>query len=235
MDELEAPSSPHSPYRELLPMEEDDSLYPTTVAPSLLGPPSHEGLGLFLQESSIDPPLARSPSPDEDDLAFLDIQLDSASTSLELDEFLQLRTLRRRVLDAERDARMAETELAERVNLASEALLPGRLFTDIEEKRMRKYELHVAMEMRSDARKARKHMKQRNREIGALLDLKMERNVLQGKTAMRSVPQLVANMVLKRRDIYRPLANRRPASVAFEHRPSPLQASYSVDDLIGEH
>lgn len=232
-DHLEPPSSPHSPYRELLPMDEDAFVPPSTISPSLLGPPqSSEGLGLFIQPSSIDPPLARSPSPDEDDLQFLDIQLDPASTHLQLDEFLQLRALRRRHLDAERDARSCEAELAERVSLATNALLPSNATSDPAEKHARKHEMHVAMEMRAEAKRTRKREKQRSKEIGALLDLKMERNVLQGKSVMRSVAQLVANMVLKRRDVYRPLASRKPASAVPLPTQSPLRASVSVEDLL---
>ena len=233
-DLLEPPSSPRSPHCALEPLDDDDMFSPPqTVAPAFLGPPvSEEGLGLFIQPSGIDPPLARSPSPEDDDLGFLDIQLDSACSPLQLDEFLQLRALRRRVLDSERNAREYEADLAERVSLASEALLPGRAVSNAEEKRARKYELHVAMEMRDEAHKARKRMKQRNKEIGSLLDLKMDRSVQQGRFAMRNVAQLVANMVLKRRDVYRPLAHRKPASAERSLTPSPLRDSISVHEQL---
>ncbi|KAH9915752.1 uncharacterized protein B0H18DRAFT_1040303 [Fomitopsis serialis] len=67
-----------------------------------------------------------SPPPDGDDLQFLDIQLGPASTNLEVDEFLQLRAVRRRALSAERAARSAEAKLAELVRTAAKALLPPR-------------------------------------------------------------------------------------------------------------
>ncbi|TFK80267.1 hypothetical protein K466DRAFT_656640 [Polyporus arcularius HHB13444] len=82
----EAPSSPHSPHTSLPDLEDDlplpglpsfSDLPPIeTISPSLLGgapdPQQQDpGLGLFLQPLS-DPPLARSPSPGEDDLWFLD-------------------------------------------------------------------------------------------------------------------------------------------------------------------
>ncbi|KAF7791012.1 hypothetical protein EIP86_001971 [Pleurotus ostreatoroseus] len=229
--DMEPPSSPRSPYRELSPIEDDPFTQPATISPSLLVPQTGEGLGLFIQPSSIDPPLARSPSPDEDDMHFLDIQLDPASTSLPVGEFISLRTLRRRALDAEREARSFEAELAERVSTASDALLPSHLYLcDAVEKRARKHELHVATEQRAEARKARKREKQRSKEVGALLDLKMERGVPQGK--IRSVPQLVANMLLKRRDVCRPLANRKPAGAAASLVSSPLRVSFAVEDLM---
>ncbi|KAH9912080.1 uncharacterized protein B0H18DRAFT_1127676 [Fomitopsis serialis] len=68
-----------------------------------------------------------SPPPDGDDLQFLDIQLGPASTNLEVDEFLQLRAVRRCALSAERAARSAEAKLAELVRTAAKALLsPSR-------------------------------------------------------------------------------------------------------------
>lgn len=73
---------------------------------------------------------------------------------------------------------------------------------DDDTKRLRKHDLHVAMDMRAEARWARKREKQRSKEVGALLDLKTERGVAPGKGAMRSIAQLVANMVLCRRDTF---------------------------------
>ncbi|EPS93109.1 hypothetical protein FOMPIDRAFT_1056277 [Fomitopsis schrenkii] len=51
---------------------------------------------LSLQPISVDRPIARSSSPDDDDLQFLDIQPDPTSTNLEVNEFLQLCAVRRR-------------------------------------------------------------------------------------------------------------------------------------------
>ena len=63
-----------------------------------------------------------------------------------------------------------------------------------------------------------------------MLDLKMERGAPQGK--IRSVAQLVANMLLKRRDVCRPLANRKPACAAASLVSSPLRVSFAVEDLM---
>ncbi|TFY62817.1 hypothetical protein EVJ58_g3617 [Rhodofomes roseus] len=244
-----SPSSPTLPLSSLpvhIPQQSSEESISETVAPSLLSPPPQdpEGLGLFLQPISIDPPLARSPSPDDDDLQFLDVQLDTAQTTLEVDEFLQLRAVRRRALAAERAARSAEAELAERVSAAAKALLPPShsaidvdmdmsddIFDD-DAKRLRKHDLHVAMDMRAEARRARKREKQRSKEVGALLDLKMERGVAPGKGAMRSIAQLVANMVLRRRDTFRPLANRKTSAVRAPLVPTRLSCCVSAEDLL---
>ncbi|KAI0628871.1 hypothetical protein C8Q77DRAFT_1067422 [Trametes polyzona] len=263
-DPTEAPCSPHSPHCALPELEDDQDMLPPlpesdvplvdTICPSLLGvaPPSpeREGLGLFLTSVSIDPPLARSPSPDEDDLQFLDVQLDPTSTNLEVDEFLQLRALRKHALQQERAARLAEAELNERVTAAASALLPpssgssGAPATEMDaaEKRARKRELHAAMEMRAEARRVRKLQKQRSKEIGALLDLKMQTPLSPmdgcppllggGKAWTRSLAHLVAHMVLRRHDRSRPLENRPPPDPSFGRRKSYLDRSISADDLL---
>ncbi|KAI8974187.1 hypothetical protein BD414DRAFT_498433 [Trametes punicea] len=260
-DPSEPPGSPHSPHR-ALPELEDEEMHPMpteqlapleTISPSLLGgapPPEREGLGLFLQPVSIDPPLARSPSPDEDDLQFLDVQLDPASTNLEVDEFLQLRALRKAALQQERAARLAEAELNERVTAAASALLPPahgdpdamQMELDPAEKRARKRELHAVMDMRAEARRMRKLQKQRSKEIGALLDLKMQTPISPiegfppiamggGKSWTRSIAHLVAHMILKRRDRNRPLENRPPPSPSMRKQ-THLRASVSAEDLL---
>ncbi|KAH9907645.1 uncharacterized protein B0H18DRAFT_1220352 [Fomitopsis serialis] len=101
-----------------------------------------------------------SPPPDGDDLQFLDLQLGPASTNLEVDEFLQLRAVRRRPLPAERAARSAEAKLAELVRAAAKALLPPRaaiwvwiwtLQTILRRRRerMRKHDLPIATALRA--------------------------------------------------------------------------------------
>ncbi|KAL7282857.1 hypothetical protein ACG7TL_002270, partial [Trametes sanguinea] len=259
-DPSEPPSSPHSPHR-ALPELEDEEMHELplqhaapfeTISPAMLGgapPPEQEGLGLFLQPVSIDPPLARSPSPDEDDLQFLDVQLDPASTNLEVDEFLQLRALRKAALQQERAARLAEAELNERVTAAANALLPpghsdaSAMQTELDpaEKRARKRELHAAMDMRAEARRMRKLQKQRSKEIGALLDLKMQTPISPmegyppimsgGKPWTRSLAHLVAHMILKRRDRNRPLESRPPPSPSMRKQ-TYLRASVSAEDLL---
>ncbi len=238
--EMEDPDRPHVSLdfgaSELFTGETNPFVSPPTISPSLLEPgrSDPEGLGLFIHPSSIDPPLDRSPSPDDDDLQFLDIQLDPTFTHLPLDEFLRLRALRRRALDAEREARSLETNLAERVSYASNALLPSERLVDPIEKRARKNELHVATEMRAEARKERKREKQRSKELGALLDLKMEKCSLQGRGAMQSMAQLVANMLLRRRDTFRLLAQRKTASSGRSSGFSPLRVSVSAEDLLAD-
>ncbi|KAL1947106.1 hypothetical protein VTO73DRAFT_14067 [Trametes versicolor] len=259
--DMEDPGSPHSPHPALPELEDADMQPPSpeshaplvaTISPSLLGgspPPEREGLGLFLQSFSIDPPLARSPSPTEDELQFIEVQLDPASTDLPNDEFLQLRALRKNALQQEREARRAESELSERVTVAASALLPpaegscGVSPTDLDlaEKRARKRELHVAMDMRAEARRVRKLQKQRSKEIGALLDLKMQTPISPmegmpplvggGKAWTRSIAHLIAHMVLRRHDRARPLENRPPPDSSLR-RKSSLQFSVSADDLL---
>ncbi|KAK7679618.1 hypothetical protein QCA50_017329 [Cerrena zonata] len=218
---------------------------PETISPALLGPPppsEEEGLGLFVRPSGVEPPLVRSPSPDQDDFRFLDVQLDPMATKLDVDEFLNLRALRNRALDAERVARRREEIISERVEKACHALLPTTLEQEgvvdrSSETRARKHELHIALEARAEARKARKREKQRSKEIGLLLELKMRGQdddfLMMGYgDGPVNVKQLVANMLMKRGDTSRPLANRgrtmasRPAS-----RLSSLSRSVSYEDL----
>ena len=264
-DRSEAPTSPHSPHSLLpelegedLPVFQESGSFPVdTISPSLLGgaPEPEAGLGLFLQS---DPPLARSPSPDEDDFGFLDIQLDPESANVEIDEFLALRALRKSALAQERAARMAEAELSERITAAASALLPPSqaeastsmdhdamqtdpLALDHTEKRLRKRELHSLMDMRAEARRTRKLQKQRSKEIGALLDLKMQTPISPidgfppilsgGKAWTRSMAHLVAHMVLRRHDRSRPLENRPPPDTSMR-RKSSLSLGLSIDDLV---
>ncbi|CAL1703103.1 unnamed protein product [Somion occarium] len=243
-DERFPPSSPLSPQIDLpsFPGSEAFDQPVTTISPSLLGPPppsEEEGLGLFVRPSAVEPPLARSPSPDQDDFRFLDVQLDPLSSNLDNDEFLQLRALRNRALDAERAARLREEYLAERVESASHALLPSVLeedgvLDDPQEKRARKHDLHVAMDLRAEARKARKREKQRSKEIGLLLELKMCEggfSMLGFGDGPGDAKHLVASMVMKRRDTSRPLANRKAASSVRSSSKTSLSRSVSHEDL----
>ena len=262
-DPAEPPSSPHSPHTLLPELDGEDeqqhlSMFSDppmeTIAPSLLGgapepQPQHVGLGLFLQS---DPPLARSPSPDEDDFGFLDIQMDPESANVEVDEFLALRALRKNALAQERAARMAEAELSERITSAASALLPPSradadametdtdpVVLDVAEKRARKRELHALMDMRAEARRNRKLQKQRSKEIGALLDFKMHGPmspmdglpplVMGGRGWTKTIAHLVAHMVLRRHDRSRPLENKPPTTPV--RSPSVLRRSLSAEDL----
>lgn len=274
-DPPEAPSSPHSPHRALpvldddgmsAPLTEQCALPMETISPSLLGgaPEQQPGLGLFLQPIS-DLPLARSPSPSEDDFGFLDVQLDPESANVEIDEFLALRALRKHALAQERAARMTEADLNERITAAASVLLPpshaeGGSDTDrdsggddvhmhcdmdVMEKRARKRDLHVLMDMRAEARRTRKLQKQRSKEIGALLDFKMHGPMspmeglpplVGGKGWTRSIAHLVAHMVFRRRDRSRPLESKAPAGSPVEYpcprRNSGLRMSVSAEDLL---
>ncbi|KAM5541987.1 hypothetical protein V8D89_004297 [Ganoderma adspersum] len=265
-DPEESPRSPHSPHALLPELDgEGNHQYPpiTTIAPSLLGgapepqpqqeqqPHADEGLGLFLQS---DPPLARSPSPDEDDFRFLDVQLDPESANVDIDEFLALRALRKSALAQERAARMAEAELGERITAAASTLLPPShadadsmevdadpIVLDAAEKRARKRDLHALMDMRAEARRTRKLQKQRSKEIGALLDFKMHTPMSPmeglpplvigggGKGWTKTIAHLVAHMVLRRQDRSRPLENKPP--VPQPRTPTLLRRSLSADDL----
>ncbi|TCD60235.1 hypothetical protein EIP91_010523 [Steccherinum ochraceum] len=214
-DTFEVPSSPHS-----LHSDPEDEPYPT-ISPSLLSPAPEtpdEGLGLFIQA---DPPLCWSPSPVDDALQFLDIQFDPTISHLDVNEFLALWLLRRCALDGERDVRKCEALLNDRVAAASTALLPDTLakagvLDDLQEKCVRKHKLHVVTDLRNEARKDRKRKKQKSKEIGALLDIKMNGNGYSasrmGQAAFVDVRQLVASMTMCRM-VGRPLGLWRTASL----------------------
>ena len=88
---------------------------------------------------------------------------------------------------------------------------------------------------RAETRRARKEEKHRLRELGALLDLKLDTRVFHGKGSMRSVAHLVADMVFKRHDKSRSLANRKTAAAPRTSScflSSPLRSSFSLEDLV---
>ena len=125
----EPPNSPHSPHPSLPEIEgffpEHPDVVVDTISPSLLGgaPDLEDSLRLDLRPLS-DPPYMRSPSPDEDDLGFLDLQFDPESAQVETEEFLRLRALRKSALALERTARASEADLNDRITALASSLLP---------------------------------------------------------------------------------------------------------------
>ena len=93
MDDDFMPSSPHSSHSDLPELFNEELYRPLPMdtisgSPSLLSPAPEtpeEGLGLFIQP---DPPLRRSPSPEDDALQFLDIQFDPAASDPDVHELL---------------------------------------------------------------------------------------------------------------------------------------------------
>jgi hypothetical protein len=91
---------------------------------------------------------------------------------------------------------------------------PAQL-AESDEKTVRSWLLYTEAR-RAEARRERKREKERGRELQALLRLKLgedpdatERAIKPGKTAIVSMPQLVARMIMKRRDTPRPFSPRR--------------------------
>lgn len=149
-DGVPPPLPPPSPSRRAiyaLPGELDDdsyqtpamfgsSSYPPDHSPIMVPSSSHQGdtstfgLGLFLPPSAIDPPIVRSPSPEDEENSpealapAFSFSGDPEVTAQLTAECEGLRALRRRALAAERAARVAEAELGERVTSAASALLP---------------------------------------------------------------------------------------------------------------
>lgn len=236
-----APSSPRSPLMQLAPdddMVDVDVPSDGTISPSLLGPPAPgEGLGLFVEPSGVEPPFARSPSPSDYELHILEGQVDVVASGLPEDEYSLLRAFYEGVAQAEASARERENALDRRVRDISALMDPSKVVSDPIVMYSRRQELRTATDMRTEARRVRKRERQRLKEIGAILDLKLDldRSVFQRRASMRSVPQLVANMVLKRRDTTRALASRKSASSGSAMTPSPLRTSAASEDSeIGE-
>jgi hypothetical protein len=132
----------------------------------------------------------------------------------------KLYELRKKAIAAERTARQLETQM----------LAQG------------------AVHMRAEARKARKREKERSREIGALLRLKLgekerdaervnatkeaaENVIVTPKRMITNLSQLVARMMFRRHETVRPLVNRKSAASPNDYVKSSL--SRSVDDLDG--
>lgn len=222
------PSSPHSPHMQLLPDSEGPmDCQPTTISPSLLGLPDSE-IGLGLDVDGID----RSPSPSDYELQLLDGSTDVPLHGLSEEEFQGLRAMYEQLSRSEAAARERENVLDRRVKDISALLKPPRASPDSMVMLARRQELRAATDMRIEARKVRKEEKRRLRELGALLDVKLNCAVFRSKGIIQSVPQLVADMVFKRHDRCRPLANRKAASYCRTHVPSPLRSSFTEDSIV---
>jgi hypothetical protein len=163
-----------------------------------------EARGLLLIDDANDFFTPRSPSPEDFDI---DIDLDGETYP----EFEQLCELSKRSNSLERAARQLENQLWEQ----------GDVHARNETRRMRKLE------------------KEKGREIGALLRLKLGKETVgnldngrSSKKVITSLPRLVARMIFRRREISRPLANRRiPAHSPNTYTPTSLSRVVSSEDV----
>ncbi|KAI9570821.1 hypothetical protein HD554DRAFT_316119 [Boletus coccyginus] len=179
----------------------DDELIPRIpTAPSRPIPfPSSQPL-LFIDDPR-DVPLPRSPSPEDFDLCL-------SPEDITDPELAKLFDLRKRSIAAERAARRLEG-LTDDVDL----------FT------------------RAEARKIRKRERERSKEVGALLRLKLDgvptcpqerspecepQNHARRRGVIGNMSQLVAQMIFRRNETYRPLAKRKMANAAREYVRSAL-------------
>lgn len=182
-------------------VETDDDLIPSITAPTHSIPYTPTQPLLFIDDPR-DVPLPRSPSPEDFDL-FL------SPEDITDPELAKLFDLRKRSMAAERAARRLEA-LTEDVDL----------FT------------------RAEARKIRKRERERSKEVGALIRLKLGdrvemspqeqspecdlQNYARRRGLIGSVSQLVAQMVFRRNETYRPLAKRKVANTSREYVRSAL-------------
>jgi hypothetical protein len=167
-------------------------------------PPTGSGSSLLLINDPNDIPPPRSPSPENFDI---DISLVHESNDPDLRKLYELR---KKAVVAERAARQLEAQW----------LAQG------------------AVHLRAEARRVRKREKERSREIGALLRLKLasaggESSKASAAVTVNSSPkrmisslsQLVARMMFRRNEKFRPLANRKSASAPNDYVKSSLSRS----------
>lgn len=116
-----------------------------------------------------------------------------------------------------------------------------------DEKTIRSWLLYTEAR-RAEARRVRKREKERGRELQALLRLKLGEDpdaterarcaaaakIKPGKTAIVSMPQLVARMIMKRRDTPRPFSPRRHGSPYIYSPLSRFELEPTVDDYVME-
>ncbi|KAI0035563.1 hypothetical protein K488DRAFT_82879 [Vararia minispora EC-137] len=222
-------AGPPSPRLLSLPGAETDDSLLAPASPAADAPPA-SSLGLFV-------PLALAPEPSTAPEPDLDFPPD-ARARVDGAELGGLLALRRRAWFAERNAKRAELDAADAVRTLAAGVrlgppVPGAL-AECERERAPdaaggvRRGIQVLEAKRAEARRERKAHKERGREAQALLRFKLGATVREragrgpdkgaGKGA-RSMDQLVARMVLKRREVARPLGGRRPG---FERVRSPL-------------
>jgi len=108
-----------------------------------------------------------------------------------------------------------------------------------DEKTIRSWLLYTEAR-RAEARRIRKREKERGRELQALLRLKLDEDpdgsehasgvkVKPGKTAIVSMPQLVARMIMKRRDTPRPFSPRKHGAQYIRSPLSRFEPVVAVD------
>ncbi|KAH9173101.1 hypothetical protein EDB89DRAFT_2069085 [Lactarius sanguifluus] len=126
-------------------------------------------------------------------------------------------------------------------------LVSPRKLDESDEKTIRSWLLYTEAR-RAEARRVRKREKERGRELQALLRLKLGEDpdvteratgaaatkIKPGKTAIVSMPQLVARMIMKRRDTPRPFSPRRHDSPYICSPLSRLELDPAVDDYVME-
>ncbi|KDQ59893.1 hypothetical protein JAAARDRAFT_56825 [Jaapia argillacea MUCL 33604] len=259
-DSDEAPVSPRQTILSLPGAETDDDLLPL----DLDIPPA---LGLLIVSDHICTP--SSPEEREPEIE-PDIYVPPFLSSDP--ETSQLCDLRKRFIASERAARRAEVEFAERASNVAAALLATTYEIDAttwDDRVAWRKELKQAKDRQAAARRLRKKQKERSREVGALLTLKVaeksaalreEAGLTEGKEGVQvdeqlpsgeseqpvvvteaadssyaqgirnNVSQLVAKMVLKRRESFRPLTSR--TRMSSYRRKSSLSQSSPVEDHL---
>ncbi|EIN08116.1 hypothetical protein PUNSTDRAFT_144539 [Punctularia strigosozonata HHB-11173 SS5] len=245
---------PGSPRRRFLSLEEESAIPPPspfsaycshmqTPSPPPADLPAASTSSLLLVPGTT---ISSSPPPDDPLLRELQIpaNLDPAS------ELARLCGLRARALAAERAERKIEAQLADRLARLSADILYSKpslpsAWDPFEAEARR--ELQAVMTLRAEAKRRRKRAKERGREVGALLSLRLRGECPEGERTVeivsgggaskgptRSVSQLAAKMLFRRRESSaRLLANRRSAmDLETEKRNgSSLSRSVSAEDL----
>ncbi|KAF7981043.1 hypothetical protein HWV62_35496 [Athelia sp. TMB] len=177
--------SPGSSLLSLPGVEGDDDLLPPPMPNFTTSPPPRHAncspSSLLFIDDPQDVPLPRSPSPEDFDLR---IPIDDDSDP----ELAKLCSLRKKSLAAERAARHAEAQLIEAGSVC----------------------------LRAEATKQKRKNKERSKELGALLRIKLGDKIVPEESQPRSpspgsisgISQLVARMLFKRHETFRPLPHR---------------------------